>query len=82
MPTTERLILDGLGHLFYLLIFLGMVMISKKHEVGWLLRLAGETGWAVLGLYMGLTSIWIWAVPFIYIDTKGYLLWRKLKTKL
>lgn len=77
MFENQTLILDLLGHFFYMFIFGGLLLLSKKNRLGWIVRLVGELGWAGIGIYMGMTSIWLWAIPFIYIDIKGYLYWKK-----
>lgn len=66
--------LDILGHLGYTLIFLGMVSIAKEERVGWILRFLGEAIWVIIGIYLGMTSIWIWGSLFMFIDM--FAIWR------
>lgn len=69
--------IDLLGHVFYLCLFLGMYLLAKKKKVGWFFRFVGELGWTSLGLALGLSSIVIWGIIFMVIDAFGYYHWRK-----
>jgi len=65
------------GHVFYVLIFIGTNLIAKKNNVGWLLRLLGELGWTLIGVYMEMTSIWVWGIIFTFNDAYGYVKWNR-----
>lgn len=69
--------IDLFGHVAYLLIFLGMIALGRRKQIGWVLRLLGAAIWLVLGVQLGLTSIWMWEIVFIGTDLYGYYLWRK-----
>jgi len=66
-----------LGHLGYILIAIGMLLLVHQKALGWLLRLAGEVLWAVIGFMMGMSSLWFWAICFVCLDAYGYISWRK-----
>ncbi len=68
---------DILGHLFYFWIITGTILVTKKKKVGWIFRVAGDIGWATVGVMTGMTSIWFWSTMFAINDARGYWLWRK-----
>jgi hypothetical protein len=68
------LVLDGLGHLGYLMLFSGTAAIARGHAWGWAGRVAGSATWAVLGYHMGYTSILLWSLVFLNVDLYG---WRR-----
>lgn len=69
---------DALGHLGYLLIFAGTALIARERAAGWLLRLAGEAMWLLIGLFgnTGLASIWVWGIAGMLVDSYGFYRWR------
>ncbi len=67
--------LDTLGHGAHMLVLCGMYFLAKSDKIGWLLRILGELGWVVIGLRMGMTSIWMWGLLFVAVDAKGYCTW-------
>ena len=69
--------IDLFGHLGYILLLLGMILIRNKSKWGWILRLAGESIWIVLGIIMGISSIWFWSAIFAIIDGMGYFKWDR-----
>lgn len=69
--------IDLWGHVGYLFIFVGLVMIGVKNHNGWLFRLTGEGIWVILGYEMGISSLWTWGLLFMGIDVAAYMLWRK-----
>lgn len=69
--------LDLQGHLAYFFIFLGMLLISQKMQVGWFLRFLGEASWTMIGFEMGMSSIWAWGMVFMAVDVYGYWKWRR-----
>lgn len=71
------MMIDYLGHIFYALIFWGTYSVANKNRAGWVFRFIGEAGWAILGVYLGLSSIWIWGLVFLCNDAYGYLKWRE-----
>ncbi len=70
--------IDAFGHVFYAIIMIGMFQIGRDRALGWALRFAGDTGWCVLGVMMGMTSIWIWGILFLTIDVIG---WRRCRSR-
>jgi hypothetical protein len=52
-------------------------MIVRKRPAGWIWRFQGELIWVILGVYLGLTSIWMWGTLFLIMDVIGYYKWRK-----
>ena len=71
--------IDGMGHVGYLYIALGMGLLSNRLKSGWVFRFIGEAIWVGLGITLGLSSIWIWGTIFCVIDIRGYLKWRELE---
>lgn len=69
--------IDLFGHLFYFFILCGLVLLAKGNALGWALRLVGETGWAVLGIFLGLSSVYVWGFAFVIIDAYGFYYWSK-----
>lgn len=69
--------IDAVGHLGYILLMVGILMVGRSMTAGWLLRFLGEVIWVVLGTIMGMTSIWIWGSVFAVID---FYTWRKWKS--
>lgn len=69
--------IDLFGHAGYLLIALGMYLLSRKDKFGWICRFIGESIWVYLGVYLGMSSIYIWGAIFMGIDLAGYYNWRK-----
>lgn len=69
--------LDLMGHMFYLCILVGMLLLSKKIRYGWILRFWGELGWVIIGISMGMSSIYIWGLIFMGIDLYGFLRWSR-----
>lgn len=68
---------DLLGHVFYVLLIVGTVRLGRRKMDGWLFRIAGESGWAYLGIEMGMSSIVVWSLIFAAADTFAYLRWKK-----
>ena len=66
-----------LGHVGYVLIAIGMLLLVHKVALGWLLRLSGEFIWAIVGFMMDMSSLWFWAIFFVCLDAYGYCSWKK-----
>jgi len=64
------------GHIAYIFIVIGMILLSYKRWEGWLFRFVGEFVWMFIGLYLGMSSIWFWGLVFILIDLYGAILWK------
>ena len=69
--------LDLIGHVCYAHIFAGQVLLAKKNRLGWAVRLAGELGWAAIGITMGMSSIWFWCFLFAGLDIYGWRRWSE-----
>lgn len=68
---------DAFGHIAYLFIIAGMIHLTLKLRIGWIMRLIGELMWVVLGFLMGYTSIWLWGSVFVLIDLYGFIKWKE-----
>lgn len=79
--TEDLFILDYIGHVGYLLLFVGMYAITNKQVWGWPIRLGGEALWVYLGWVMGMTSIWFWCGLFFILEAGGWYKWSKEKKK-
>ena len=69
--------IDACGHVAYLFLAVGMLLISQKNKWGWICRLSGEAAWVGIGIVMGMTSIWMWGLLFMCIDINGFYDWWK-----
>ena len=69
--------IDLLGHIGYIFIASGMYLLSQKDGLGWVCRFMGEMLWVGIGLYINMTSIWVWGVVFMIIDLYGLMTWRR-----
>ncbi len=74
--TNIPLYLDILGHIGYILIVVGMLLLARKRRPGWLFRVAGGAIWLYVGVMMSMSSIIRWSGVFLLIDYHGYLKWR------
>lgn len=68
---------DFLGHVGYILIAAGMLAIGHGRPYGWVLRIVGELTWLLVGMMVGMSSIWFWGTIFIVLDLCMYYKWRK-----
>lgn len=69
-------LLDAVGHAGYLSLLAGTWAVGRRHRWGWLLRVAGSATWAVLGVHLELSSVWLWSGVFTAVDLRGWLSWR------
>lgn len=69
--------LDALGHLGYVCIAVGLVLLALRIRQGFLARFAGEIIWTGIGLDLGMTSIWAWGFVFCAIDLYGWFSWKE-----
>ena len=69
--------IDYFGHWGYAFIGLGLYYLGLGDKVGWLFRLFGELVWIILGIWMGMSSIWLWGIIFLAVDIRGYFAWKK-----
>lgn len=68
--------IDLFGHLGYAASLLGTWMVLHRHANGWAVRSVGSTTWVVLGIIMGMSSIWFWSGVFLVMDGLGFYRWR------
>jgi hypothetical protein len=68
---------DFLGHIGYLSITVGVLLLARQNIWGWVFRGVGEALWVIVGLMVGLTSAWIWGIIFLFIEVYGYRKWKK-----
>ena len=69
--------IDFLGHVAYFFILLGTYLISKKKVYGWVVKIIGDIIWLILGIYLGLSSIWVWEFGFIITALYAIKSWNK-----
>jgi len=72
-------VIDLIGHLGYIILVAGLLMVGRNLTVGWFVRFIGEMIWVVLGFAMGMTSIWAWGLVFAGID---FYTWRKWNARI
>ena len=65
--------LDALGHVGYVFLALGMYMIACGRTIGWIWRFIGELIWLVIGLYLDMSSMYLWGAAFLGIDALGFV---------
>jgi len=70
------MIVDILGHLCYIAMIIGTILIALRRRAGWLFEAAGAAGLILVGLMLGMTSIWIWNVVFVVGYSYGWLRWK------
>ena len=68
---------DLLGHIGYLLVVVGTLMIARKDIRGWWPRMVGDVFIVSMGLLLGVSSLWIWGTVFLLIDIFGYRKWKR-----
>lgn len=69
--------LDLLGHLFYVALLAGQWLGGRaRRRSGYAARVAGSLGWAAIGAYMDMSSIWIWSLAFAYVDARIWWTWN------
>ena len=71
-----------LGHIGYIFLVVGMILIARKHAIGWIFRMSGEVLWTIVGFALNMSSIWFWCLVFFCLDAYGYLSWKKSKKEL
>ena len=79
---TRFIWVDLAGHICELALILGMFAIAKGFSAGWVMRIAGSTGWILVALVLArdgivLTSLMVWPAMFIAIDLFGYRKWTE-----
>lgn len=75
-------LLDFFGHVGYLFIGLGIILLARKNILGWISRAVGEAVWLGIGFALGMSSIWIWSSLFLLMEGYGFWSWRQeRKTK-
>jgi hypothetical protein len=70
-------VIDFFGHVAYAGVLAGMILLTRQNIFGWLVKAAGDAGWVVLGIVMGMSSIITWGLFFVLLDLIGYAKWRK-----
>ena len=66
---------DFFGHIGYILLACGMWSLSQNNKWGWVFRILGEFIWVIIGVFMEMTSIWMWGLVFMGIDVRGFYKW-------
>ena len=67
--------IDFFGHIFYLLIAIGIWFLAYGRPIGFVFQFIGNTGWAILGVYLDLSSIWTWEIIFNLLVGYGFWNW-------
>ena len=68
---------DILGHIGYIFLLIGIILLALKKRAGWLFRIIGDTFWITVGFLLGMSAIWFWCIFFLCLDIYGYFSWRK-----
>jgi hypothetical protein len=72
----ELWVVDVLGHIGYLFLALGMLLLARRNVLGWACRAVGELIWLFIGFEMQMSSMWVWGVIFIAIEIHGFRSWK------
>lgn len=62
---------DAWGHVAYVLLAIGHFGVARGLKFAWWVRFLGEFGWILIGIQIGMPSIWIWGTLFAVIDLYG-----------
>lgn len=68
--------IDFLGHCGYILLIVGSIYVGRQQAAGWALRFLGSATWTVLGIELGLTSVWLWSGAFAIVDLRNWRKWN------
>jgi len=63
---------DVAGHISFLFIAAGMVLLGRRNPLGFLSQALGSAVWIVVGYFLGLSSIFFWNILFLIIAVNGY----------
>lgn len=66
---------DIAGHFAYVALIVGMMLLARRRRSGFLVRVAGEITWTVIGWQIGSSSIVIWSVVFVAVEAYGWRRW-------
>lgn len=66
---------DAWGHLAYLLLGAGSLLLAWEMRLGWAVYVSGDLIWAYIGWRMGMSSIYLWSVAFASIRVYGLVAW-------
>lgn len=68
--------LDWFGHWGYAFILVGQYYVGCKEPMGWLFRFFGEALWIIIGVILGMSSIWVWGCIFMALDLHNFEKWQ------
>lgn len=71
--------IDVLGHIGYVFITIGILLLTRKNIWGWLFRWMGEFIWLIIGILLDMSSIWSWGLIFLGLDIYGFYSWKKIE---
>lgn len=66
---------DFAGHLAYIALCVGLILLGREDRRGFPLRAAGELTWVVLGWQIGASSIVTWGLVFVVVEAYGWRRW-------
>lgn len=69
---------DMAGHFAYALLVVGNWLIGSKNIWGFAFYIVANAIWLGIGVYIGMTSIWLWEIVFLALAVRNVLSWRKL----
>ena len=70
--------IDLFGHLSYAAVMVGLILLARQNNYGWIVKLVGDLGWVGLGIAMGMSSIIVWGSLFVILDIAGWEKWRQI----
>ncbi len=68
--------IDLFGHIAYIVLLVGVWLLSKQRVIGWVVHGTGTAMWLVLGILMDSSAIWVWSSVFVVMDVVGFYRWR------
>ena len=69
--------LNLLGHVGYVFLIAGTLLLAHKKSLGWLSRIFGEIVWLFIGVSLQMSSIWFWGIVFLFMEIYGFYQWKK-----
>lgn len=69
----DMFFVDVAGHIGYVGLAVGMLLIARGNRQGWIWRFIGEAIWLIIGIYLNMTSMYLWGAAFLGIDAIGFV---------
>ena len=70
----------GIDWLAMLLTFIAIWLIGNKSRMGFVVMIAGNLCWIVVGILSGSSAMWIANLVFVVMNVRAILKWRETAT--